>query len=118
MSYLTEQEWSMGNGQCPECCGIGVGFHMQDHSSRIGHKKGCKLAKQLKEIGGKPMMIGDFDPGYEFESYWSESGFLSNRLKCYPPPPPTSRDIEWGKSIEDIFIEALGKLDSAIKGET
>jgi len=55
--YLTKKEWSMGNGQCHECCGLGPnwgkGFANEPAPEETGHKKNCKYAKMMKELGFK-----------------------------------------------------------------
>lgn len=50
----------MGNGQCPECEQTEVPW--RGHSlDNVGHKKNCPLAAALKEIGGQPLMQGEFE---------------------------------------------------------
>jgi hypothetical protein len=53
--YLTKKEWSMGNGQCDECCGLGPdwgkGFMNEPLPEETGHTRNCKFAKMLKELG-------------------------------------------------------------------
>ena len=47
ISYLKSKEWSMGNGQCPECYG-----HKPRNkwwTDTVGHKSSCVLAKVLLE---------------------------------------------------------------------
>ncbi len=61
--YLKDKEWSMGNGQCPECYGVPknwYGHPLYKTSETIGHKKGCKMAEMLNELGQKPLIIGDY----------------------------------------------------------
>jgi hypothetical protein len=68
-SYVTrlrEKEWSMGNGQCPECCGLSPkwykGGFLNDvkNPSKIGHEKFCLLARMMKDYGIRPVMLGNF----------------------------------------------------------
>jgi hypothetical protein len=53
--YLLDKEWSMGNGQCDECCGLGPdwgkGFMNEPLPEETGHTRNCKFAKMLKELG-------------------------------------------------------------------
>jgi len=53
--YLTKKEWTMGNGQCYECCGLKPGFGAGSASpataDETGHTKKCKFAKMLVELG-------------------------------------------------------------------
>jgi len=51
LKYLLRQEWSMGNGQCPECCGSKP--DMGWWTETVGHKPGCELAKAIESAGGK-----------------------------------------------------------------
>lgn len=82
LDYLRKKEWSMGNGQCPECCGVHEGWlghplYLTDEG--IGHKTECDLAAAIKSAGGEPLMIGQMNTGRKFETYWTASGFLSTR---------------------------------------
>ena len=60
--WLLNLEWSMGNGQCPECCGLHAGW-LADYfpgigprytKKDIGHKRGCGLAAALVALGRTP----------------------------------------------------------------
>jgi hypothetical protein len=60
--YLKSKEWSLGNGQCPECYG-----NKPRHkwwTDTVGHKRDCVLAKSLEEIKIKPV--------YERENFSKE----------------------------------------------
>jgi hypothetical protein len=84
IKYLKKKEWSMGNGQCPECCGVPpdwLGHPLYLDSSKIGHKPGCKLASALNSVGEHPVMIGEFVSDKVYECYVDNSGFLSTRIK-------------------------------------
>ena len=81
LEYLKKQEWAMGNGQCPDCCGLGKFFTMQYDDKDIGHKLNCKLAESIKELGGEPLYLGNYNSGFAYESYISESGLLGRRVK-------------------------------------
>lgn len=83
--YLRSKEWSMGNGQCPECYGVPpswLGHPSYLDSSSIGHKPNCALAAALRETSTDPVvMMGGFHSDRVYECYWTPSGFLSTRLK-------------------------------------
>ena len=49
IKYLRKNEWSMGNGQCPICCGPKP--RRGWWTDKVGHKKDCKLAECLNELG-------------------------------------------------------------------
>lgn len=82
IEYLRKKEWSMGNGQCPDCCGLSDKLkrwywytdyqictdYMNPHSDKVknfdewnkeypqdlsAHKVGCILAECLEELGEK-----------------------------------------------------------------
>jgi hypothetical protein len=60
LAYLKKKEWSMGNGQCPECCGMNPGIwysSIRPHPVALtpgheGHIRGCELAEAIEEVGG------------------------------------------------------------------
>jgi hypothetical protein len=84
IQYLKKREWSMGNGQCQECCGVPASWHGHPcylTTENIGHELDCPLAMLLKELGENPLMKGDFVSDVEFENYITESGFFSTRKK-------------------------------------
>jgi len=102
IKYLKEREWSMGNGQCPECCGVPESWHGHPcflTTENIGHEHNCKLAEALKELGENPLMKGDFVSDVEFENYFTESGFFSTRKKTAEGCP------KYKKFIDGIFNE-------------
>jgi hypothetical protein len=81
--YLERREWSMGNGQCPDCYGVPpdwLGHPLHLDASSIGHEPDCDLAAALKDDGATPVMRGEFKSEKVYELDWS-SGFLSTRLK-------------------------------------
>ena len=54
--YLRKKEWSMGNGQCDECEGLGPDMYTLSRRvtadpSSFGHEKDCKFAKMMVELG-------------------------------------------------------------------
>lgn len=82
LDYLLKQEWSMGNGQCPECCGVPESWHghsLYTTSDEIGHELDCELAESIKDLGGNPLMIGDYKSDKVYESYWNDNGILAMR---------------------------------------
>lgn len=68
LSYLQRKEWSMGNGQCPDCYGVStewLGHPLYMTADSIGHKQGCPMAAAIAELGVAPVMIGSFVPTEE-----------------------------------------------------
>ena len=62
LDYLLSKEWSMGNGQCPECGGVPESwFPHPCHTTAdtLGHKEDCCLAAGIKELGGSPLYLGE-----------------------------------------------------------
>ena len=49
--YLRKNEWSMGNGQCPDCCGSQPGKWDFRPECKEGHKFDCLLAGALSSFG-------------------------------------------------------------------
>lgn len=57
--FLSDREWSMGNGQCPDCFGVHMGWlghPVHPDSSSIGHKSHCKRASAMLDLGMNPVM--------------------------------------------------------------
>jgi hypothetical protein len=82
IKYLQNKEWSMGNGQCPECGGVPESWHGHPchmTAESIGHKHDCYLAGALLELGVKPLMRGKYKSEVVYEIYTTEEGFLSTR---------------------------------------
>ncbi len=51
--YLRNREWSLGNGQCPDCCGLDPKPGLWDGRGTVGHTPKCKLANTLRELGSE-----------------------------------------------------------------
>ena len=67
VEYLRNREWSMGNGQCPECCGhplewIGHPCCSGAYLEKLGHTDECPWAKMLEEVGEKVLRQGSIFP--------------------------------------------------------
>jgi len=57
---LRRVEWSMGNGQCPECGGAPEcwrGHPSYRSMDLIGHAPKCPMARAIRKLGGEPLMI-------------------------------------------------------------
>lgn len=83
-TYLRKREWSMGNGQCPDCHGVPASWHGHPchmTAESIGHEKKCDLAAALVALGEKPLMKGEFTSDVEYEHYISEIGIYGTRPK-------------------------------------
>lgn len=83
-TYFRKREWSMGNGQCPDCHGVPEGWyghHCYMTTESIGHEKQCDLAAALVALGEKPLMKGEFTSHVEYEHYISELGIYGTRPK-------------------------------------
>tara|TARA_R110002126_G_scaffold182843_3_gene331464 strand:- start:2353 stop:2646 length:294 start_codon:yes stop_codon:yes gene_type:complete len=64
IKYLRDKEWSMGHGQCDDCCGLSPNkyWHLTC-GDKQGHKLHCEFAKVLIDMGEKVFFIGDeLDP--------------------------------------------------------
>lgn len=58
LDYLLNLEYSMGNGQCPDCCGSNP--KLDWWTKTWGHKKDCKLADALRCLGYEA--VAEFEP--------------------------------------------------------
>lgn len=70
VEYLKRREWSMGNGQCPECSGCHAGWYghpLNVTPDTIGHQRGCILASALQSEGADVLWVGEFEPTAEQE---------------------------------------------------
>ena len=106
--YLRKREWSMGNGQCPECCGVSpdwLGHPLHLDSSTIGHKPACPLAASLASLGAHPLMLGDFASDAVFECFMTDDRILSTR-------PKTKNGCPNIKSMNEQFDKKL--LDAVL----
>lgn len=84
LEYLKGKEWSLGNGQCPECLGVHEGWHghlCYMNKESIGHVKDCALAKAIKELGGDVLYVGEYKSDKQFEHYIDNNGIFGTRLK-------------------------------------
>lgn len=82
LKYLLDKEWSMGNGQCPECCGVSekwLGHFNHLDSTKLGHEKDCVIADMLIEHGIKPLFIGKSKLKQKYEIYVTDNGFVGVR---------------------------------------
>jgi hypothetical protein len=84
LAYLQNKEWSMGNGQCPECEGVHSGWYghpLHKTAATIGHKPECLLATGIKELGGTPIFLGGYVSDVVYETRMDNAGFYSTRIK-------------------------------------
>lgn len=103
-AFLRKQEWSMGNGQCPECHAQGpswLGFGGWGYE--IGHKEGCGMAAALEAVGQKVVHKAKYDrkpddglaifSPVDYESPQTQALVEQIRLahpELFRPAPPTS----------------------------
>ena len=84
INYFKKREWSMGNGQCPDCFGVPPNWHghpCHKDPNSIGHRGSCILAECLTELGETPLYQGQFKSDVEFEDYRDENGMFGTRIK-------------------------------------
>lgn len=120
LEYLKNKEWSMGNGQCHECCGAHEGWYGHPcymESESIGHEKTCSLAKAIKELGGNPLYLGEYKSDKQFEHYMDDNGFISTRIKT---KNGCGKYKKYAKDIDDSFWkevinESLKRYESFVK---
>lgn len=114
--YLRKREWSMGNGQCPECCGVPPSWHGHPchmTTDTIGHERDCDLAAALVAAGEVPLYIGDFRSDVEFESFISEDGFFGTRPKTSDGCPRYRAYAEkFQRDLDDSILRAIRGLNA------
>ena len=106
-AYLRSKEWSLGNGQCPECGGVHQGWFPHPNfltADKIGHKPDCQLAESLRSLGESPLMLGQFKSEIEYEGYFRDDGLYDIR-----PITPEQR-AERKQSIEKISRELMSRI--------
>jgi len=62
-----KKEWSLGNGQCPDCHGCKPGFR----ADIVGHELNCQLAELMKIAGLSPVYA------HKNEGYDPSDGFYN-----------------------------------------
>ena len=107
--YLRKREWSMGNGQCPDCEGVPESWHGHPchmKAASIGHKDKCSLAAALTSLGEKPLMKGTFISDVEYEHYISDSGLYGTRPKTADGCPRYRAETEKMQQALDAALLA------------
>lgn len=60
ISFLRKNEWTMGNGQCPDCYGLSPYGRWEKHpcnTEGVGHKRSCDRAIALEGLGEEVIYI-------------------------------------------------------------
>ncbi len=59
LRFLRRDEWTMGNGQCPECCGLAPDGRWKNHPCNhgVGHEMDCALAASIFDLGARPIYL-------------------------------------------------------------
>lgn len=114
--YLLKREWSMGNGQCPDCCGSPPKWHghpLFPTANLIGHRLDCPLAASLRDLGETPLMLGGYHSDVVYESYINDGGFLATRPKTEHGCPKLRK---MQQDFEDaVFDSLIGKVFEGIE---
>lgn len=119
LEYLQGKEWSMGNGQCPDCGGVPsswYGHPLYLNPKNIGHKKGCKLALAISGADGVPLYQGEFKTADERESCLVPMGgmnILSTQIKGSNPEHRAlyeQHNAHMRSRMDKIFLDAMGLL--------
>ena len=119
LQYLKDSEWSMGNGQCPECHGVHEGWLGHPHhltSEGIGHRVGCKLAASIKDVGGEPLMVGESKEDAEYEQGINKDGIFTTYIKGTNPDATQKMyefDKPWRECISKIREDLCASLTDA-----
>lgn len=97
-AYLRKQEWSMGNGQCPECHAkgpswLGIGGWGQE----IGHKPDCPMAAILKRLGQHVVFHQEYARKETFGAVdWDHPTTQALLADIYKAHPEMVRDADNG----------------------
>jgi len=113
LEYLKSKEWSMGNGKCPECCGVNEGWHGHPcymDAKSIGHEKNCSLAKAINELGVNTLYLGEYKSDKQFEHYIDNNGVFGTRIKT---ENGCERYKKYAKQFDDNLFQGL--TDSLLK---
>lgn len=108
INYLKKREWSMGNGQCPDCEGVPPSWHghsLHMDAGSIGHEPDCPLAASLRELGVTPLMKGEFTSDIEYEHFISDEGFYGTRPKTEGGCPRYRKAAD---ELQKILLDACG----------
>ena len=103
--YLRGREYGMGNGQCPECCGVPPEWHghpLHRTPDTIGHEPNCPLAAAIIACGETVIFkntLVDLPLGPRYR----EGGVL---YKYYNGPEYK----DWVKKSNDEFEELFIKI--------
>lgn len=97
LKYLLKKEWSMGNGQCPECEGVPESWFphpLCKTSSKLGHTRRCSLALAIKASGGTPLFLGQskLEGEYKFA--------IKEGEKCFGMMPIEDDGLTMGEVME------------------
>ena len=99
--YLRGLEWSMGNGQCPECHGVSeawTGDFRYPEIENTGHKRDCVLAAAILDVGGKCRYVTK-----------KVNHQLSIAILEREEPGFVEQAREWQKDLEAAFAAELAK---------
>jgi hypothetical protein len=120
LKYLLKKEWSMGNGQCPECGGVPECWfphplHAEPES--LGHKKYCVLARAIEEAGGKPLYLGKSKLKGKYRFGLSDDSPIYHMIPADEPLSEREKRVleRHAKILDDIFWKAMSKVLMEVK---
>jgi len=126
LKYLLAKEWSMGNGQCPECEGVHEGWFphpLHATADTLGHKNSCKLAASIAELGGTPLFVGQSKPKGEYRFGLRDvppgkNGTLAECFCMIPASEPLSkRELAFRESCKPNNNSATSHNTKEVRGE-
>jgi hypothetical protein len=118
LEFLKKEEWSMGSGQCPKCCGSNeswLGHPLHLDSKKIGHKSDCELALAIKETGGNTLFIGDFKSDLVYENFIDDQGCYGTRLKTKDGCPRIkANNAKFQQECDELLLKHLLSENSLV----
>ena len=110
LKYLQKKEWSMGNGQCPECFGMPkkwLGHPCCMDTDQIGHKPDCGIGLAIRELGGDTLFLREVHPKIELEYFIDSDGQEKTRPKTKDGCPILK---EKNKKANQHFLDNIAAL--------
>ncbi|MBW2178752.1 MAG: hypothetical protein JRG81_00020 [Deltaproteobacteria bacterium] len=105
LKYLQSLEFSMGNGQCPECNGASKSWHghpCYPGPETIGHEADCPLAAAIQSSGGAVVFKGQLEALPLGDRYKKGSMLYAMRH--------SAEYKAWKKRMNDEFDDLIIKI--------
>jgi len=111
LKKIKEKEWSMGNGQCPECGAVHEGWFGHptcEDPAEIGHKRDCIYANMIIHLDGHCIFKGK--SRFVGKKRVRESLIGQHTRICGINEPPDELELEAMKANKKINDEIFGNF--------